>query len=36
VTATLRHAESEAEIAPCFPVMRELRPALASAADFLD
>ena len=32
--ATLRHAESDAEIARCFPVMRILRPDLASAADF--
>lgn len=30
MTETLRHAETEAEIAACFPVMRELRPHLTS------
>jgi GNAT superfamily N-acetyltransferase len=35
VTITLRHAESDAEIAVCFPVMRELRSELASAAAFI-
>jgi GNAT superfamily N-acetyltransferase len=35
VTTGLRHAESDAEIALCFPVMRELRPDLASAAAFI-
>src|SRR5258708_7544225 len=34
MTAVLRHAESDAEIAACFPVMRVLRPDLASAAAF--
>jgi ribosomal protein S18 acetylase RimI-like enzyme len=34
VTIALRHAESDAEIALCFPLMRELRPDLASAAAF--
>jgi GNAT superfamily N-acetyltransferase len=35
VTAALRHAESAAELALCFPVMHELRPNLSSAADFI-
>ena len=35
MTVALRHAESVAEIAQCFPVMHELRPELASAADFV-
>ena len=35
MTPILRHAESDAEIARCFPVMRELRPDLPSAADFV-
>jgi len=33
MTLALRHAESDAEIALCFPVMHALRPGLASAAD---
>lgn len=33
--AVLRHAESDDEIARCYPVMRTLRPGLASAADFV-
>ena len=35
MTITLRHAESSADIGACFPVMRELRPHLADAAEFL-
>jgi ribosomal protein S18 acetylase RimI-like enzyme len=35
VTVALRHAESAAELALCFPVMHELRPGLSSAADFI-
>lgn len=35
MTVTLRHAESDAEIAACFPVMRTLRPDLASPAAFI-
>ena len=35
MSVVLRHAESDAEIALCFPVMRALRPDLASAADFI-
>lgn len=31
----LRHAESDAEIAACFPVMRELRPHLADADELV-
>lgn len=31
---TLRHAEGDAEIAACFPVMVQLRPHLADAAEF--
>ncbi len=30
MTETLRHADTDAEIAACFPVMRSLRPHLAS------
>ena len=33
---TLRHAETEAEIRACFPVMRQLRPRLQIPEDFLD
>jgi hypothetical protein len=29
----LRHAENDAEIAACFPVMAQLRPHLADAAE---
>lgn len=32
---SLRHAEGEAQIRACFPVMRELRPALADADTFV-
>jgi ribosomal protein S18 acetylase RimI-like enzyme len=32
----LRHAESTAEIAACFPVMRELRPHLRSAEELVE
>jgi GNAT superfamily N-acetyltransferase len=32
---TLRHAESEQEVAACFPVMAQLRPHLADAAEFV-
>lgn len=35
MTVALRHAEGDAEIALCFPVMRALRPDLASAASFI-
>ena len=31
----LRHAESDADVQACFPLMRELRPHLASPEDFL-
>jgi ribosomal protein S18 acetylase RimI-like enzyme len=31
----LGHAESDAEVLACFPLMRQLRPHLASAEDFL-
>jgi ribosomal protein S18 acetylase RimI-like enzyme len=31
---TLRHAESEGEVLACFPVMAQLRPHLADAAEF--
>jgi GNAT superfamily N-acetyltransferase len=33
MTETLRHAETDAEIAACFPVMRMLRPHLATAEE---
>jgi GNAT superfamily N-acetyltransferase len=36
MSETLRHAETDAEIAACFPVMRLLRPHLSSAAAFRD
>lgn len=32
----LRHAESEPEILACYPVMRELRPHLATPEEFLE
>ena len=32
---TIRHAETEADIGLCFPVMRELRPHLADSAAFV-
>jgi GNAT superfamily N-acetyltransferase len=32
---TLRHAESESEVAACFPVMVQLRPHLASVEEFV-
>jgi ribosomal protein S18 acetylase RimI-like enzyme len=35
MTATLRHAESDTEIAACFPVMRELRPHLTGADELV-
>lgn len=31
----LRHAESDADVQACFPLMRELRPHLASPGDFI-
>lgn len=31
---TLRHADDDAAVRACFPVMRELRPALAGADEF--
>jgi len=34
MTETLRHAETDAEIAACFPVMRLLRPHLTGAEEF--
>jgi GNAT superfamily N-acetyltransferase len=34
MTIELRHAETAAEIAACFSVMRELRPHLVSAEEF--
>lgn len=34
-TLALRHAESDADIAACFPVLRELRPHLTDAAELL-
>jgi len=33
MTETLRHAETDAELAACFPVMRLLRPHLTSAEE---
>lgn len=33
MTEVLRHAETDADIASCFPVMRLLRPHLADAAE---
>jgi GNAT superfamily N-acetyltransferase len=33
MTQSLRHAETDAEIAACFPVMRVLRPHLTSAEE---
>lgn len=36
MSVVLRHAESEAEIAACFPVMRELRPHLVDAAELVE
>ena len=35
MTETLRHAETDAELAACFPVMRELRPHLSDPASFV-
>jgi ribosomal protein S18 acetylase RimI-like enzyme len=35
MSAELRQAESDAELAACFPVMRELRPHLSDAAEFV-
>jgi GNAT superfamily N-acetyltransferase len=34
MTETLRHAETDAELAACLPVMRLLRPHLTSAEEF--
>jgi len=31
----LRHAESDADLLACFPLMRQLRPHLASPEDFV-
>ncbi|MEO8714577.1 MAG: GNAT family N-acetyltransferase, partial [Acetobacteraceae bacterium] len=36
MSVVLRHAESEAEIAACFPVMHELRPHLVDAAELVE
>ena len=33
MTETLRHADTDAEIAACFPVMRALRPHLSNAGE---
>jgi ribosomal protein S18 acetylase RimI-like enzyme len=35
MSETIRHAETDAEIAACFPVMRLLRPHLTSADELL-
>jgi GNAT superfamily N-acetyltransferase len=35
-SVALRHAESTAEIAACFPVMRELRPHLRSSEELVE
>ena len=35
MSAVLRHAESDVELTACFPVMRELRPHLSDAAEFV-
>ncbi|HZT87543.1 MAG TPA: GNAT family N-acetyltransferase [Stellaceae bacterium] len=32
----LRHVETDAEVAACFPVMRQLRPHLANAAELVE
>jgi ribosomal protein S18 acetylase RimI-like enzyme len=32
----LRHAETDQDIAACFPLMRQLRPHLADGTDFLE
>lgn len=34
--APLRHAETEAELRACFPVMKELRPHLQGPGDFVE
>jgi len=36
MNAELRHAESDAEIAACFPVMRQLRPHLSGPAELVE
>ena len=35
MTIALRHADTDAEVAACFPAMRELRPHLADAGKFV-
>jgi GNAT superfamily N-acetyltransferase len=35
MTETLRHADTDADIAACFPVMRQLRPHLAGAEELI-
>ena len=35
IDAALRHAETDAELRACWPVMRQLRPHLPSADDFI-
>jgi ribosomal protein S18 acetylase RimI-like enzyme len=35
MTPVLRHAATDAEIAACFPMMRELRPHLTDPAEFV-
>ena len=36
MTAVLRHAETDAEIAACFPVMHQLRPHLSGPQELVD
>jgi GNAT superfamily N-acetyltransferase len=36
IPVTFRHAETDAEIAACFPTMHELRPHLADAAELVE
>jgi ribosomal protein S18 acetylase RimI-like enzyme len=36
MTEALRHAETDQDIAACFPVMRALRPHIGSPADLLE
>jgi len=35
MSETMRHAETEADIALCFPLMRELRPHLSGVEEFI-
>lgn len=34
-TFTIRHADTESQVRECYPLMRQLRPALADEADFV-